>query len=758
MQKLNHILIDIKLENHQEVKLHIFAEKEDTLFEVSELDAQKEGEERIQLLEGCFYEYELPPGYFFEANEVVTCSKVPSKRNMGRLSPNIYVGTLTLYVCKESSAERIGKVRLEVQSLKADYRSDYRHMLEEITEYCTDLLMQVQTPILQKFTSDFDKDAKTLYQKFAFIKSIVDTDEFNDAIHKIASNPVTHWTDTQRSKDIRSVKRITNAGVRQILNHKERIPLPEEHQLSKLLNSVPSKIQVSTKKESLDTPENRFVKHALQYFAAFCMEVQTKVLDAKFSKEVETLIEKFEQFLSHSMFKEISHPNLIPLNSPVLQRKEGYREVLRVWLMFDLAAKLAWQGGDDVYEGGKRDVAVLYEYWLFFKLMDLAKEVFGLEPPKVEELIEATADGLALKLKQGRELPIRGIYETGTHKFEVQYSYNRTFGGNKVYPKGGSWTREMRPDYTFSIWPYGITAEKAEEEELMVHVHFDAKYKVENLGVSLFEEGDGTTLKEEKTEERKGTYKRADLLKMHAYKDAIRRTVGAYILYPGSVTTQKIGYHDILPGLGAFALSPSKNHDGTFELKSFLLHVVEHLKNKASQRERLSFKTYEIHKDNNNWEFNDALPPTYHIRGLLPQETHVLIGFCKSQEQHDWITNQGLYNLRTGTVNGSIPFNAQVVGAKYLLLHFHNEGKNTNKLYQLKGLGPRVFSKADLLKKGYPSPSHELYLVFDINPELEKEFEHLTWDITQLQNYRSRRESGKPFTVTMEELMRVVNR
>ena len=33
-------------------------------------------------------------------------------------------------------------------------------------------------------------------------------------------------------------------------------------------------------------------------------------------------------------------------------------------------------------------------------------------------------------------------------------------------------------------------------------------------------------LSEMKREEERGTYKRADLLKMHAYKDAIRRTGG----------------------------------------------------------------------------------------------------------------------------------------------------------------------------------------------------------------------------------------
>ena len=48
-------------------------------------------------------------------------------------------------------------------------------------------------------------------------------------------------------------------------------------------------------------------------------------------------------------------PTYLNLNSPVLQRKEGYREVFQTWLMFDFAAKLNWIGGDDVYDAGKNE-------------------------------------------------------------------------------------------------------------------------------------------------------------------------------------------------------------------------------------------------------------------------------------------------------------------------------------------------------------------------------------------------------------------
>ncbi len=338
------------------------------------------------------------------------------------------------------------------------------------------------------------------------------------------------------------------------------------------------------------------MKHALKSFQSLCGRFRSKLNEGNRLKQEAILLEdKLEQFLGHSVFKEISVPTALPLNSPVLQRKEGYREILRVWLMLDLAAKLVWKGGDDVYSGGKRDVAVLYEYWLFFVLLDIIKDVFKIEPEGIRNLITETNDGLGLQLKAGKHLPVKGTYDAGSRKLNVEFSYNKTFSGDNKYPEGGSWTKSMRPDYTLSIWPHGINSDLAEEQELITHIHFDAKYKVENLK-AIF--GSDEDFNEEKEEQRKGTFKRADLLKMHTYKDAIRRTEGSYVLYPGTEPVYtKTGFHEIIPGLGAFAIRPTRQRSGVEEVKKFLNEVVNHFLNRASQREKMSLKTYETHLD-----------------------------------------------------------------------------------------------------------------------------------------------------------------
>ena len=735
----------------REIKLTLYGESAgETIIEKT--DAIENGEAPVQIKEGCFYEYIINDGYFLQPSEIVSQSNI--NKSSGRISPNIYVGTLSIDVYKKNTEQKCAEVKLEVQSVKTTYREDYRHMLEEITEKCTDLLLQHSSPVSQFFEVNFNADSNTLYQRFAFIKSVLDSVEFNDSVHKILSSPVKRWRESETIKDIRSVKRFNSSTIRQLSCATNRFDLPEIHHFKSTMDSVPSKLKVNYKTETIDTPENRFVKHALISFQTFCSDFKTKVKDSSRIKSEAALLEdKLEQYLSHSIFKEVSLPTTLPLNSPVLQRKEGYREILRVWLMFDLAAKMVWHGGDDVYCGSKRDVAMLYEYWLFFKLLEIVKEVFKIESVATEKLMEETSDGLGLKLKQGRFLPIKGVYYSDTRKLNVEFSYNKTFPGGKDYPDGGSWTRNLRPDYTLSLWPFGIEQEQAEQEELIVHIHFDAKYKIENLQTVF---GKDDNLDEEKEEQKKGTYKRADLLKMHTYKDAIRRTAGAYVLYPGTEGKYtRTGFHEIIPGLGAFSIRPSKINNGTEELTSFLIEILAHFMNRASQREKISFKVYETYKDEEPNELNEPLPEPYgQNRNLIPDETFVLVAYYK-KEALEWILQTGLYNARAYSTRGSLRLDPGEAGAKYLVLHSDGE-TTTNKILEIIETGPRVFSKQTLIDRGYPEePLQNYYLVYKIKEVKDKEFLNQAWDITKLEKYKTDRGSQLPFSVTMTELMGV---
>ena len=715
------------------LEIEIFPIISDTLFNV--LDAAENNEAQFQLLEGCFYQYKLTNGFYFQENEVVEVSNFNSSE--GRISPNFYVGTLSIPILEKGIDK--GILELEVQSVKTTYRKDYRFMLESITKHATDLILQTNSPVNQTLEVDFESGSKTLYQQFCFVKSIIDTDDFEIAIHQIIKAPVTAWRTKRENKDVRSLKRLNSKDLRNLVHSQNRVEIPANHPLSNNgINSIALEIPTSIKEETTDTPENRFVKYVLESFLFFCEEVQLKSKDnSRLYKEAQLISNKLVSFLQHNLFKEVSRPTTVKLNSPVLQKKSGYREVLKTWLMFDLAAKLIWEGGEDVYSAGSKNISKLYEYWLFFKVLEAVKETFEIDSDEYKKLISATDDTLGLKLKEGKQVALNGSYLSKERELSIQFAYNKTFSSSKELSSEGSWTLQMTPDYTLSIWPKALSKKSAEKEEQIVHIHFDAKYKVKN-------------------KKDNSKFKRDDVIKMHAYKDAIKRTAGAYILYPGSddEPTAFKGFHEVLPGLGAFAIRPSEEHSGIEQLISFINKVKNHFLNRASQRENISTKTYLITKDGLSKELNEPVPEYFNGEKLIPYETFVLIGYCKSSDHLNWINDKLLYNFRMNNNRGALKLTQETLNAKYLLLHMNGES-SSSRIYKIQKPEYRVTNKSTLTRLSYPKPRKESYLVVKLEPCSDKEFENLSWNFKELKNYKYGRASAIPFTASLPELMEV---
>ena len=758
--------------------------KDSKLFEIDLLEAEKFGEAPIQILEAKRYEYELTnPSYQLRADGDACVPSQSKLSSRGMITPGNYVGTLELVITKEG--EKDIPFFLEVLATKFDskndydksYRINYRSMVESITEKCTELLMQVNSPVNQYFEPNFEKENKTIYQRFSFIKSILNSSEFQESIQKIISSPKTNWINKEEFLDVRGIKRFTNQNVKDLIKGNNRITLPKNHPLysENKLESVPSKINSYRQEPSVDNPENRFIKYALQTYLHFCEKCKYVFrANSKDQKEAINLIIKLESFLNHSFFKDISRPTTLKLNSPSLQKKSGYHQVLKSWLMFDLASKLTWTGGEDIYKSGKRDIATLYEYWLFFVLYDLFKDKFNLSQLEHEEeaynhLFETTKHGLNLIIKSGQHTALSGTCLIRNRVLNIKFSFNRTFSGNKNnFPKSGSWTTSMRPDYTLSLWPSGFNEHRndrgekiAEQQEQIVHIHFDAKYKVNHFSVKtnikdiaeISKEQEREELNKIKKEERAGKFKNADLLKMHAYKDAIRRTGGSYILYPGNKETRFKGFHELIPGLGAFSLNPKNENEDILSLSSFIDEVIDHLINNASQRENLASKTYSIHKNDTPNIIKERIPEYINGEKLIPDETHVLIGFYKTQEQYNWI-KKGKYNFRLGSGNGSLILDKETVSASYLLLHTHGD-KSSGDIWKITSKGPKVYSKENLMKKGYPNPQEDFYLVIGIEQVDKTEFNNYEWEFKNLKNYNSGHASAKPYTASLTELLSV---
>ncbi len=759
--------------------LKLFPETLNTLYTISDEEMQEYGEAQVQLLEGMAYEFEVKKQHLVLSEQRPIIRRSSLNKSAGRITPGLHVGRLKLTL-QDKEGVIAGWGEVEVRSRKVSYRGDYRQMLEYITDQTVDLLHEIRSPSHMSLLPDPGKSPETIAQRFAFISSLLTRRQFHDAIQRLTMNPhcccepFEHISETQ--KGFRGSAFVS----RQLAEGGHRLPLSNDHPLHSKIPSLPRYVVLQLNQETIDTAENQFIKYVLNRFVKFLSQILERLktlgrsADNRLKSEVGSLKEKLEAILRREFFRDISELRFIPIGSPVLQRKEGYRQILKSWLKFDMAARLVWSGGEDVYMAGKRDVAVLYEYWVFFKLINIVCQIFNVKNPLSHELLEKTGDGFGLKLKTGQFLSVNGIYSKSGRSVAVRFSYNRTFsrkgiaGQEKNYPSPGTWTEAMRPDYTLSLWPSAFSEKDAEEQELIVHLHFDAKYRLNKIkdvfgmdDADVFEQEDCLTkeLNNEKQEQRGGKYKRADLLKMHAYRDAIRRTAGAYIIYPGHLNRNWRGFHEILPGLGAFGLRPSdKIEDGTGELSDFIRDVIEHICNRSSQRETHSFHVYSVHNHQQQFFISKPYPEKekQHRRHSPPAETSVLVGWYKDSRHYDWIVKRGKYNFRMDTARGSLRLDPGVTGSKYLLLHTWGN-KSINGLLKIKTVGPRVFSKQKLMEMGYPdTPNHDYYLVFDI--ENDPSFEMYSWDYQLLQGRPKFRGAALPFSVTLEQLMQVARK
>ena len=711
------------------VKLLVYSSNA-PLFE--ETDAVEYGECIWQLQEGKEYDFEIIETDDDATNWTIVGSDAifiinQKHRNRGKIKTGIYVGTVN-FVARNVLTGLEADLHIEIQSIKTDYRKDYRKMLTDITSYYTDLVMQQGSPVTQKFDVDYDAPQQTLYQKFAFVKSIIDNDAFEESIHKITSNPVRKWTETESEKRIDSVRRLSRNSMRQIAVRTDRTPVMNGPMG---LSSLPRTLSVTQKTDTVDTHENQFIKYVLTTFYAFCSSLSTKKnATAQLKTEVEVVCEILAGYLNNAFFKQVSRPTRLNIGSPVLQRKEGYREVLQAWLMFDLAAKITWEGGDTVYEAGKKNVAVLYEYWLFFKLMEVVSDVFKIDPESKEKLVHTDEDKINLDIRQGKMNVISGKYDAGSRLLNIRLFYNRTFGFEDEKGKTGSWTMSMRPDYTLSIWPGDKTESAAENDDSIVHIHFDAKYRLNRILIDdsgKNAENVESELESEKIDREIDIYKRGDLLKMHAYKDAIRRTGGAYVLYPGTEKKMKRGFHEIIPGLGAFCIAPGHEEDQLPAVKSFLQEVVLHFMDRTSQREKVAVSNHQIY-DTPSPEFFDAFPEPKSLNEF-PDTIPVLVGCYKNAAQLEWIQSKNKYNIRLeGEREGAVKLNTPMAGAKYLLL-YDKESQQVIKLYKIISDCPQIATAERMEYDGYPEPTPgQLYMVFEISSDaVEDDLKDREW-------------------------------
>jgi predicted component of viral defense system (DUF524 family) len=277
---------------------------------------------------------------------------------------------------------------------------------------------------------------------------------------------------------------------------------------------VPERVFERRVTETLDTPENRFIKRFMDIVLYWCDELQRLNYWQKAQShqpELQTLRE-FVRFLrADPLFADVGELEIFPASSQVLLRRDGYRECLQVYRLLHIAREPIFDRLQDAIDN--RRIDQLYEFWCFFRLAEMLTKILGNWQQPLFSALESDEGGLRYGLSA----------ELGKG---YQLVYNRTFSHGKG--SGHSYSISLRPD--FSLMKDG--------QPLVV---FDAKFRFDERDLERFKKMSETTdeaIDEEMDDaQQKGDMERlakhADICKMHTYRDALKCRA-ATILFPGT--------------------------------------------------------------------------------------------------------------------------------------------------------------------------------------------------------------------------------
>lgn len=507
-------------------------------------------------------------------------SSVNESRFIGILNFHSYVGKSFLDV--EVNGVRSKPVAIEVRSKKIKYYEQYPQMIADLSEVASGLVYEMDSPLYQYLEFDPTK-RETLYEDFMFLEYLFQPENFPSTYDYIVRNLYSRLVSYVEDVPSTFASNVGPSEMIDIISRPEHLyhahDPPTDWPVS-MRGYVPDIISQRFYQENIDTPENRLLKYFLESLDKVINQLLMSINDNDGYIKDQLLFYKrqVQDYLSDRWTAEVGRLDYLPLNSQVLQKKEGYRDLFKYFLNFELAFRLEWDEVEEQIKGYERKLSELYEYWCYFKLIKVLDKLSG-KKLSYNDLYTLNKDKWSIKVKKGINSVQKFILQIDNQGIYTELMYNRLFSKNTHYK---SYSLPFRPDYTLLI----------EYESDKYFVHFDAKYRSEGQVLAFYEniaqeqlnDDDKEHVVEEKVDERdleeetKRKFKYGDLYKMHTYKDAILKTEGAYVLYPGD--DQKIFRvveGEPIPSVGAFPLTPGKNGIEEEELSYFIKAVIKNI-------------------------------------------------------------------------------------------------------------------------------------------------------------------------------------
>ncbi|WP_413862276.1 DUF2357 domain-containing protein [Methanobrevibacter sp. UBA417] len=519
---------------------------------------EKEGNKNLMLLEERNYEiifktldnlkgYEIFFSLKENKNEIYQkINTYNPKIEIGRLNFQAYIGKTFIDIKKDSKI--IYSLPLEIRSYKIDYNQDYANMIGDLSQISVGTIFDIKSPLFQNF-NPLDKDNLTITEKYMLIEYLFKTENLPSTVEYINWHLYKKLIKYEEPLPLNKSQKIKPKDlIKAYTTSKNLIKLTknDKNQVWEKTNyCIPEIIINTTYKDTINTNENRFYKYFLKLIENMittCLEGAPK----GYIKEQLTQFNKqINEYLSNKKLKEIGELTQLPLNSQVLQKKEGYRKILEYYFMLELSYHMNWDEISKDIKGYQKKIYELYEKWCYIEILNILSQITNekINYQKIFKINKNHKDwSIELKTSQSSKKPNYIFQYSPEIQIYLFYQKNYTNNSKNQFT---SYSNHFKPDYSILI--------KNKNKENLYH--FDAKYKMD-----------------------KNQVKKEDINKMHTYMDAIINTKGSYILYVGKKQQIYKKPGKTIPSVGAFPLNPGTyKEQNENQLKKFILKLLKNI-------------------------------------------------------------------------------------------------------------------------------------------------------------------------------------
>ena len=488
----------------------------------------------------------------------------------GTLNFRSYVGKSFLDV-KKGNLKSI-PIPIEVRSKKIDYFNQYSAMIADLSQHALSLIFEVNSPLYQEFELT-DSEKLTYYEDFMFLEYLFRQDNLPSVFEYLSKNLHSQLINHDESIPISLANNLNSSSLNNIVSRPNKLFKTDSpiKMAEKLNGYLPYTINQTKHEDSIDTPENQFLKYFLEMLQNLVQKLLFSSKKGYIQDKLKYFNEEVSYYLSYKFFNQISTMEYVPFNSQVLQKKEGYRDIFQYFLMLEFSFKLSWDELSNKFKGFEKRLSELYEYWCYFEILKVLNDL-SINKINFDDVFEVNKTNWKVNVIKGKRSSKKFKFNVRGHDVIIELFYNLTFSDKSDYH---SYSLAFKPDYTLLI-----------TTPVNQHfIHFDAKYRSELEIINFYEKiGEKSNSEIEKEidkrdslEEKEYVFKDADIYKMHTYKDSILSTSGAYVLYPGTKSKYFLQEDLIIPSVGAFSLTPGNTEVEEDNLARFIKIVIETL-------------------------------------------------------------------------------------------------------------------------------------------------------------------------------------